>query len=96
MTKMSVSAVWDNPATYNGSLTYTQAETIVTAAKTDITGGMVGAVTGGTGATVTAIFGEGPLDSKRNILVVVRYLDPVTSGASYRYFNMDLAVAMNP
>lgn len=96
MTKMSVSLVWDNPATYNGSLTYTQADTIVAALKTDIVGGMVGAVTGGSGANVTGVVGEGALDSKRNMLVVVKYVDPVTSGASYRYFNMDLAVAMNP
>jgi len=96
MTQMSVSLVWDNPATYNGSLTYTQAETIVTAAKTNIIVGMLGAVTGGSGATVTGVVGEGPLDDKRNMLVVVRYFDTTTSGSSYRYFNMDLAVAMNP
>lgn len=96
MTQMSVSLVWDNPATYNGSLTYTQAETIVTTAKTNIIVGMLGGVTGGSGATVTGVNGEGPLDDKRNMLVVVRYFDTTTSGYSYRYFNMDLAVAMNP
>lgn len=100
MTQMSVSLVWDKPGldpdAYNGSLTYTQAETIVTAAKTDIIAGMVGAVTGGSGATVTGVVGEGPLDDKRNMLVVVRYQDVATSASSYRYFNMDLAVAMNP
>lgn len=95
MRNMKVAIVWDNPGTYNGSLTFTQCETIFGGSSTAITAQMV-TDSAGAGAAVTGISGEGPLDSKKNTLVIVQYEDPTTHVHSYRYFNMDLAGGMNP
>ncbi len=97
MRQMSVAIVYDNPATYNGTISFTQAETIFGGAKTAIDATMV-TNSAGVGATVTGIVGEGPVDDKKNMLVVVQYEETfgATNVHSYRYFNMDLATGMNP
>jgi hypothetical protein len=97
MRQMSVAIVYDNPATYNGTVSFTQAETIFGGAKTAIDATMV-TNSAGVGATVTGIVGEGPVDDKKVMLVVVQYKETfgATEVHSYRYFNMDLATGMNP
>jgi hypothetical protein len=97
MTSMKVALVYDDPLVYTtaNTLTYSQAQAIVTAGATTITAGMVGDFNVRGGATVSGVIGQGPIDDHRNMFLVVEFTEAANNGKSYRYFNVDLANPMN-
>ncbi len=99
MTDMKVALVYDDPTVYTtpNTMTYSQAQAIIVAGPvTQITAPMAQGFDLRGGAVVTGVVGEGPLDSKRNMFLVVEFTDTARNNAkSYRYFNVDLENPMN-
>jgi hypothetical protein len=76
---------------YAGVLAYTDASSIMASGTTAITAPDLS-----TSSPITtegfslSLNGAGQLYSNRNMLLVIEYTDPVSSGTSYRYFNVDI------
>jgi len=92
MTNMWVAIVYDDPTTYAGTLTYSQAQSIITSNGVRVTSGQIGAIGANGGFSVPGIvYNVGPLYTKRDLFIVIQYADPAIAGAkSYRYFTANI------
>lgn len=87
-TSMKAKIVTD---TYTGVLDFTSANTIMGSGTTAVTAPDLSTASPITKeGFVLSLTGEGQLYGNKNMLLVIEYTDPVSSGKSYRYFNVDI------
>ena len=75
--------------TYTNALTLAQAQTIMASGTVTVANGDLSVVPAN-GGYKTSVVGPGQLVANKNMILIVEYLDSVSSNSSYRYFNVDI------